>query len=175
MIKYFYGPVNTGKAQKAIEEILPQNLNFAYFKATERGEVPECVFPYFHDIVIGNAQFISEENILLLCNWARESFINIYFVGLVYDKNTNEYLSHKALIRLSDENIEIEKKCDCGEKAIYNMCVNSNDEAELYTEDINTKARYKAVCPKCYKKLEDEAKSRESMTLAHDVFIECFR
>lgn len=175
MIAYIYGPVNSGKTKISINKILSEDAEFTYIKATETGTPPECVFPYFKNIVIGNAQFISEEHILSICNWAREANINIYFIGLVYDKNTNEYPSHKALFRLSDENIEIEKKCDCGEKAIYNMCVNSNDEAELYTEDINTKAKYKAVCPKCYKKLEDEAKSRESMTLAHDVFIECFR
>lgn len=174
MIKYFYGPVNSGKAKKAIEEILPQNLNFAYFKATEKGEVSECLFPYFHDIVIGNAQFISEENILLICNWARESFINVYFIGLAYNKNTDKYPSHDVLLRLCDKSIEIEQKCDCGEKAIYNICINTDGDAMLYTENTDTKVMYKAVCPYCYNMLQSEAKEKENAALVRDAFIECY-
>lgn len=174
MIKYFFGPVNAGKTEKAINEVLKFHTNFAYIKAKKDEDVFAELSPLFNDIIIGNTQFIDDRTLLLICNWAKENFINVYFVGLVYNKNREPYSSHKTLMYICDEKEEIEVKCECGQKAIYNICVNTNDEAMLHTSVIDTRLNYKAVCPYCYSALIAGAECQERLTLAQDAFIECY-
>lgn len=174
MIKYFYGPVNAGKTEKAINEILKFHTNFAYIKVEKDENIFGELSTLFKNIIIGNAQFLSDEALLLICNWAKENFINVYFVGLVYNKNCERYSSHQTLMCVCDETEELEVKCECGQKAVYNICVNTNDEAMLHTSVVDTRLNYKAVCPLCYKALIAGAECQERLTLAQDAFIECY-
>lgn len=175
MIKYFYGPVNAGKTKKAIDEVINSHANFAYIKAKKDENVVAELSPLFKDIVIGNAQFIDDKTLLLICNWAKENFINIYFIGLVYNKNREQYFSHNTLMCLADAKEEVEIKCECGQKAVYNICVNLENEAMLHTNVVDTRLNYKAVCPHCYNALMAGAECKERLILAQDSFIECYR
>lgn len=174
MIKYYYGPVNSDKAHRAMTDILSSGSNFTYVKATENGYVPNSILSGLKDIIIANAHFLTEDYIKGICTWAEENNVNVYFIGLVFNKNKEKYPSHITLLKLADECLETEIKCNCGEKAIYNISIGTDGEAILHTDIRDTKVIYKAVCPYCYEKLQAEARLKDERMLAMDTFIECF-
>lgn len=100
-----------------------------------------------HIIIVDEAQFLSEEQVEELKEFATYMSTPVYCYGLRTDFTSHLFPGSKRLFELADEIIEIPSVCECGEPAIINgkfykgRLVTSGDQI-----DIGGDEKYRPLC-----------------------------
>lgn len=107
-------------------------------------------------LLIDEAQFLSSKQVDQLSDIVDILNINVFCYGLKADFKGELFEGSKRLIEISDNIIEMERKCSCGRKKIYNMRLENNipvfDGKQIAID--GQEATYEAKCRNCYKKLK---------------------
>lgn len=168
---FYYGTMGAAKSMELIlcqyryENIGKKVLVLKSDKATRDGELIKsrtglyttCHYlePYLaktsiddiinnYDIIlIDEVQFCSENTINKLADITDKYDIPIICYGLKTDLRTHLFTGSKRLLEIADKCVEIKNICDCGNKALFSIKINGDD-------DIN--GEYKACCRICAKK-----------------------
>ncbi len=100
-------------------------------------------------VLIDEAQFLSEEQVIDLHRFAHSDRVPVICYGIRSDFQGRAFPGSRALLTLADDLEEMKTVCLCGRKASFNMRV--DDEGRRVTEgaqvEIGGNERYEAVCP----------------------------
>jgi thymidine kinase len=104
-------------------------------------------------LLVDEAQFLESHHIDELSDVVDILGISVICYGLKTDFKGELFKGSKRLLEISDNIIEIERRCSCGRKKIYNMrIVNDNP---VFNGDVvmidGVDASYEAKCRYCYK------------------------
>ena len=117
--------------------------------ATDFGEIyyerplPSC-------ILIDEAQFLSEKQVVQLHRLAHSNRTPVICYGLRSDFIGNAFPGSRALLTLADDLEEMKTICRCGRKATMNVRLDANGKRVMQGEQIEIGGNdlYEAVCPK---------------------------
>jgi thymidine kinase len=107
-------------------------------------------------VLVDEAQFLTKNHVLQLCQVCDELSIPVLCYGLRSDFLGEPFEGSKYLLVLADKLIEIKNVCFCGKKATMNMRKTTDAEghASPVTEgnqiDIGGNDKYISLCRKCY-------------------------
>jgi thymidine kinase len=106
-------------------------------------------------IICDEAQFLQPWQVDELNNIAKDFNIPVMCYGLKTDFRTKFFPGSERLFEIADRLIELETFCECGNKAtISAKFVNGKLITEGEQIDIGGDEKYKAMCYKCWKKLQ---------------------
>ncbi len=107
-------------------------------------------------VLIDEAQFLTKEHVLQLCQVCDELNIPVLCYGLRSDFLGVPFEGSKWLLTLADKLVEIKSICACGKKATMNMRKTTDAEGhdvpviEGAQIDIGGNDKYVSVCRKCH-------------------------
>jgi thymidine kinase len=103
-------------------------------------------------ILIDEAQFLSEEQVVQLHKLAHGKNVPVMCWGLRTDSNGRPFPGSVMLLALSDDMEETKTICSCGKKATMQIRLNENGERvhEGPQVAIGGNDRYRQVCAKCF-------------------------
>lgn len=101
-------------------------------------------------ILIDEAQFLSQRQVLQLCDVADGLDIPVLCYGLRTDFQAKLFPGSAALLALADALVELKAVCECGRKATMNLRVDEEGHAVAAGEqtEIGGNDRYIALCRK---------------------------
>ena len=101
-------------------------------------------------ILIDEAQFLSEKQVIQLHRLAHSSKTPVICYGLRSDFIGNAFPGSRALLTLADDLEEMKTICRCGRKATMNVRIDANGKRITQGEQvvIGGNDSYEAVCPK---------------------------
>jgi thymidine kinase len=125
----------------------PFSASFNFFDDVSSNQTPnlKCV-------LIDEAQFLSKEHVLQLCQIVDKLKLPVLAYGLRTDFMGEPFEGSKYLLAWAEELIEIKTICHCGSKAIMNARLNKDGDVVLTGEqvEIGDNDRYMALCRKHY-------------------------
>lgn len=120
-------------------------------------------------ILVDEAQFLSQRQVLQLCEVADRLTIPILCYGLRTDFQGKLFPGSAGLLALADKLIELKAVCDCGRKATMNLRVDSEGHAVAVGEqtEIGGNDRYIALCRKhFFERIREGENNQLSLALA---------
>ena len=101
-----------------------------------------------HCVLVDEAQFLTQEQVLELCRLADELNIPVLCYGLRTDFLGQLFPGSAALLALADALVELKAVCECGRKAIMNLRVDEAGHAVAAgaQTEIGGNDRYVALC-----------------------------
>ena len=101
-------------------------------------------------VLIDEAQFLSQKQVLGLARLADEANIPVVAYGLRTDFQAELFPGSAALLGLADALVELKGVCECGRKATMNLRVDASGKAVLAgaQTEIGGNDRYVALCRK---------------------------
>ena len=101
-----------------------------------------------HCILVDEAQFLTEAQVLQLCRLADEMDLPVLCYGLRTDFKGALFPGSAALLALADALVELKAVCECGRKATMNLRVDAEGRAvaEGQQTEIGGNDRYVALC-----------------------------
>jgi thymidine kinase len=101
-----------------------------------------------HCVLVDEAQFLTQEQVLELCRLADELNIPVLCYGLRTDFLGQLFPGSAALLALADALIELKAVCECGRKATMNLRVDEAGHAVAAgaQTEIGGNDRYVALC-----------------------------
>ena len=106
-------------------------------------------FPLLSCVLIDEAQFLTEKQVMDLHRFAHVEGVPVICYGIRSDFQGHAFPGSRALLTLADDLEEMKTVCRCGRKATFNMRV--DDDGRRVTEgvqvEIGGNERYEAVCP----------------------------
>jgi len=99
-------------------------------------------------ILVDEAQFLSQRQVMQLCEVADRLKIPVLCYGLRTDFQGKLFPGSAALLALADSMIELKAVCECGRKATMNLRVDSEGNAvrQGAQKEIGGNERYVALC-----------------------------
>ena len=99
-------------------------------------------------VLVDEAQFLTERQVLQLCRVADERSIPVLCYGLRTDFLGRIFPGSAALLALADALVELKAVCDCGRKATMNLRVDAEGRAVAAgaQTEIGGNDRYIALC-----------------------------
>ena len=119
-------------------------------------EIAEC-----DCIIVDEAQFSTEEQIIELKKISEENKKPVYAYGLRTDFQLNFFEGSEALFKYADVITGLSIKCSCGNEAIVNA--RYDEKGIIYEGDqvvFGSNDKYKALCYTCYRKGRLNGKGR---------------
>lgn len=106
--------------------------------------------PHPSCILIDEAQFLTDEQVVQLHLLAHTTKIPVICYGLRSDFQGKPFPGSKALLTLADDLEEMKTICRCGRKATMNLRMDEQGKRVTEGEQvaIGGNARYEAVCPR---------------------------
>ena len=101
-------------------------------------------------VMIDESQFCTPKQIEQLRNVVDKQLVSVICYGLKTDFKTHLFKGSKRLIELSDQIIEIDRLCQCGNKAIVNARIDANGNIITNGDEIEIGFNYKPMCYKCW-------------------------
>ncbi|GLR48114.1 thymidine kinase [Sphingomonas astaxanthinifaciens] len=101
-----------------------------------------------HCVLVDEAQFLTEAQVLQLCRLADELDLPVLCYGLRTDFQGRLFPGSAALLALADALVELKAVCECGRKATMNLRVDAEGRAvaEGRQTEIGGNDRYVAMC-----------------------------
>ena len=101
-------------------------------------------------VLVDEAQFLSQKQVLGLARLADEANIPVVAYGLRTDFQAELFPGSAALLGLADALVELKGVCECGRKATMNLRVDTSGKAVLAgaQTEIGGNDRYVALCRK---------------------------
>jgi thymidine kinase len=101
-------------------------------------------------VLVDEAQFLSQKQVLGLARLADEANIPVVAYGLRTDFQAELFPGSAALLGLADALVELKGVCECGRKATMNLRVDASGKAVLAgaQTEIGGNDRYVALCRK---------------------------
>jgi thymidine kinase len=121
-------------------------------------------------ILIDEAQFLSQPQVLQLCEVADQLNIPVLCYGLRTDFQAKLFPGSAALLALADTLVELKAVCECGRKATMNLRVDEEGHAIVRGQqtEIGGNDRYIALCRKHFFERLNESRARQlSLGLSH--------
>jgi thymidine kinase len=138
-----YGSGNITSRLGVTRESLTFNEATQFDEIYRQRPLPSC-------ILIDEAQFLSEAQVVQLHRLAHTSKTPVICYGLRSDFIGNAFPGSRALLTLADDLEEMKTICRCGRKATMNVRLDENGMrvTEGAQVEIGGNDRYEAVCPK---------------------------
>jgi thymidine kinase len=116
-----------------------------------------------HCILVDEAQFLTQQHVLQLCEVADRLRIPVLCYGLRTDFQGKLFPGSAALLALADSLIELKAVCECGRKATMNLRVDEEGYAVASGEqtEIGGNDRYIALCRKHFFERLNESRARQ--------------
>ena len=116
-----------------------------------------------HCILIDEAQFLTRDHVLQLCQVADDLSIPVLCYGLRTDFQGNLFEGSAALLALADALIELKAVCECGRKATMNLRVDAEGHAVASgaQTEIGGNDRYVALCRRHFFERLRESEARQ--------------
>lgn len=134
-----------GLKQKALT--YDKNLNFFDDVASHQSKLTalSCV-------LIDEAQFLSKEHVLQLCDVPDKLNIPVLAYGLRTDFRGDLFEGSQYLLAFAEELVEIKTICVCGRKATMNLRIDSKGNTVLDGDQIEVGGNelYVALCRRCF-------------------------
>lgn len=126
--------------------------------------------PNIKCVLIDEAQFVSQPQVLQLCRICDELHTPVLTYGLRIDFRGEPFEGSKYLMAWADQIIELKTICHCGKKATMNMRVDDQGNAVREGEQIviGGNERYIATCRKHFCLGQGTAASVKSYALMDD-------
>jgi thymidine kinase len=101
-----------------------------------------------HCVLVDEAQFLTESQVLQLCRLADEMDIPVLCYGLRTDFQGQLFPGSAGLLALADALVELKAVCECGRKATMNLRVDAEGRAVAQgaQTEIGGNDRYVAMC-----------------------------
>jgi thymidine kinase len=101
-----------------------------------------------HCILVDEAQFLTEAQVLQLCRLADELDLPVLCYGLRTDFQGQLFPGSAGLLALADALVELKAVCECGRKATMNLRVDAEGRAVAQgaQTEIGGNDRYVAMC-----------------------------
>jgi thymidine kinase len=101
-----------------------------------------------HCVLVDEAQFLTEPQVLQLCRLADEMDLPVLCYGLRTDFRGALFPGSATLLALADALIELKAVCECGRKATMNLRVDAEGRAVAQGQqtEIGGNDRYVALC-----------------------------
>jgi thymidine kinase len=101
-----------------------------------------------HCLLVDEAQFLSERQVLQLCRLADEQDLPVLCYGLRTDFLGDLFPGSAALLALADALVELKAVCECGRKATMNLRIDGEGHAVIRgaQTEIGGNDRYVALC-----------------------------
>jgi thymidine kinase len=101
-----------------------------------------------HCLLVDEAQFLSERQVLQLCRLADERDLPVLCYGLRTDFLGDLFPGSAALLALADALVELKAVCECGRKATMNLRIDGEGHAVIRgaQTEIGGNDRYVALC-----------------------------
>ena len=114
-------------------------------------------------ILIDEAQFLTRDHVLQLCQVADDLSIPVLCYGLRTDFQGNLFEGSAALLALADALIELKAVCECGRKATMNLRVDAEGHAVASgaQTEIGGNDRYVALCRRHFFERLRESEARQ--------------
>jgi thymidine kinase len=114
-------------------------------------------------ILIDEAQFLSQQHVLQLCEVADQLNIPVLCYGLRTDFQAKLFPGSAALLALADTLVELKAVCECGRKATMNLRVDEEGHAIVRGQqtEIGGNDRYIALCRKHFFERLNESRARQ--------------
>lgn len=114
-------------------------------------------------ILVDEAQFLSQRQVLELCEVADQLDIPILCYGLRTDFKGRLFPGSAALLALADSLIELKAVCECGRKATMNLRVDDEGHAVVSgaQTEIGGNDRYVALCRRHFFERLRESEGRQ--------------
>ena len=114
-------------------------------------------------ILVDEAQFLSQRNVLQLCEVVDRLGIPVLCYGLRTDFQGKLFPGSAALLALADNLVELKAVCECGRKATMNLRVDEEGHAVASGEqtEIGGNDRYIALCRKHFFERLNESRARQ--------------
>lgn len=119
-------------------------------------------------ILVDEAQFLTQEHVLQLCEVADHLAIPVLCYGLRTDFQGKLFPGSASLLALADSLVELKAVCDCGRKATMNLRVDTEGHAIASGEqtEIGGNERYLALCRRhFFERLREGYQRQLSLTL----------
>ena len=116
-----------------------------------------------HCVLIDEAQFLTQRQVLELCRVADELAIPVLCYGLRTDFQAKLFPGSAALLALADSLIELKAVCECGRKATMNLRVDQDGFAVARgaQTEIGGNDRYVALCRRHFFERLREVEARQ--------------
>ena len=116
-----------------------------------------------HCVLVDEAQFLSQPQVLQLCEVADQLKIPVLCYGLRTDFQAKLFPGSAALLALADSLVELKAVCECGRKATMNLRVDSDGHAVVRGQqtEIGGNDRYIALCRKHFFERLHESRARQ--------------
>ena len=113
-------------------------------------------------ILVDEAQFLTRDHVLQLCQVSDELGIPVLCYGLRTDFQGQLFEGSAALLALADALVELKAVCECGRKATMNLRVDSEGHAVASgaQTEIGGNDRYVAMCRRHFMEKRREAAVR---------------
>ena len=110
--------------------------------------IPEDELKTYNVIIVDEAQFLTEQEVLWLVHVVDDLDVPVMCYGLLSDFQGNLFSGSKALVVLADKLQEIKTICWCGRKASFNARINEQGEVVKHGEQIVLGAndKYISLC-----------------------------
>ena len=114
-------------------------------------------------VLVDEAQFLSQRNVLQLCEVVDRLGIPVLCYGLRTDFQGKLFPGSAALLALADNLVELKAVCECGRKATMNLRVDEEGHAVASGEqtEIGGNDRYIALCRKHFFERLNESRARQ--------------
>ena len=114
-------------------------------------------------VLVDEAQFLSQPQVLQLCEVADQLKIPVLCYGLRTDFQAKLFPGSAALLALADTLVELKAVCECGRKATMNLRVDSEGHAVVRGQqtEIGGNDRYIALCRKHFFERLHESRARQ--------------
>ena len=101
-----------------------------------------------HCVLVDEAQFLTEAQVLQLCRLADEMDLPVLCYGLRTDFRAALFPGSATLLALADTLVELKAVCECGRKATMNLRVDPEGRAVAQGQqtEIGGNDRYVALC-----------------------------
>jgi thymidine kinase len=125
----------------------PFSKDFNFFEDVEKRKTPKLKC-----ILIDEAQFLTKEQVIQLCQIVDHLKYPVLTYGLRTDFLSEPFEGSKYLLSLAEELIEIKTVCHCGSKATMNARIDDNGKLTRQGDqvEIGGNNRYVALCRKHY-------------------------
>ncbi|MBB3763219.1 thymidine kinase [Sphingomicrobium lutaoense] len=119
-------------------------------------------------VLVDEAQFLSEAQVLQLADIADKAHIPVLCYGLRTDFQGKLFPGSAALLALADSLIELKAVCECGRKATMNLRVDGDGHAVAAGEqtEIGGNDRYIALCRRHFRERLADAEARLAQPMA---------
>lgn len=103
-------------------------------------------------LLVDESQFLTEKQVDGLATIADIYNINVVCYGLKSDFQRHLFPGSKRLIEIADEIEEIKTTCKCGNKALFNVRIDTNGKIVTEGEqvEVGSEDKYITLCRKCY-------------------------